>query len=665
MPRFTQQQLREVVLRDPAGEYVVFADHRADPTLVLPEVRSAPNVTVRTIPEAASKSAGHYMEWIGRQGVDLYHATTPFYLEQLILPEFDVCPMVATLYDLIPLLFPAHYIVNERLRGSYELAAEFVSGATRVLAISESARSDAHAHLGIPLDRIDVASPFAEPFFRPLSAEDIDAALVGLESRVRLPRTMILAVSHLHFTKNVEGLLRGYSLVPERVRAQIPLVVACHLDPHGEARIRELARRLRISDDLIITGLVTDVELAALYNRALLAVHPSRYEGFGLPVLEAMQCGLPVVTSTSSSLPEVAGGAAELVHPEDAPGLADAILRLFEDPGRRAELRERGLRRAAHYSPDLLANDTLRTYRKCVDDPPRTESRGMRTRVMVGGEPARNGRSDLLGPPAGREYDIDRLITDTMIRQQWIDQAAVELTATGESVDQALRVLQRREAADVAHPDPFAVSVATTRVELDADAAIGRVPTSIVALLDALALPGGTVVDLWAGDGGFSLAAAAAGHAVLALDGSSVSAARLRGAAFRRGLHRLRVVNAPPPVAVGELVMELGLWPVRVARIEFGTCGPDIIDRLAGLLMSDDGPALFLVGETGGPPSEPLEALERLGYSVYIIGDRHLVGISSATAPWDLPMSLAVKAPPALAGWEVDLAPVRSGVGRP
>lgn len=375
MPRFTQQQLREVLRRDGQNEYVVFLEPGTEPALILPEILAAENVSIQRLPEDLAGAPGPrelapkaelFQAWIARQNLDVFHATTPFYLEQLVLSHVEACPVVATLYDLIPMIFPAHYLLDERIADDYVRAAGLVAGATRVLAISENARREGNLYLGVPLDAIDIAWPIAEPFFRPLAGDVADSALSRLECDLGLPESIILAVPHLHFSKNIDGLLRGYALVPPAVRSRAPLVLTCHLDPHGEARIRRMARRLRISDDLIITGLVGDDELAALYNRALFVVHPSRYEGFGLPVLEAMQCGTAVITSTSSALPELAGDAAVLVDPEDAPGLADAMVSLIDDPALREELGQRGLARATRFGPDQLAEATLSSYRQAV-----------------------------------------------------------------------------------------------------------------------------------------------------------------------------------------------------------------------------------------------------------------------------------------------------------
>src|SRR5262249_38847268 len=146
-------------------------------------------------------------------------------------------------------------------------------------------------------------------------------------------------------------LLRSYSLLPEPTRERLPLMISCDLSDATEAWIREQAEQFGISDDVVLTRFVSNEELVALYNAATMVVHASRYEGFGLPVLEAMQCGAPVVTTTSPALAEVAGDAALLVDPDDAAGFAGALSRLLEDRALRGDLGRKGIERARAFTP--------------------------------------------------------------------------------------------------------------------------------------------------------------------------------------------------------------------------------------------------------------------------------------------------------------------------
>ena len=152
-----------------------------------------------------------------------------------------------------------------------------------------------------------------------------------------------------------------------------------------------LAAEAGIADDIVMTGVVSDTELCGLYNRATVVVHPSRYEGFGLPIVEAMACGAPVVTTTSSSMPEAAGDAGILVDPDDVAGFTTAIAHLARDPCLRGELRDRGFEQVKRFSPRQLADATLRSYEAAARPAPAASSDRLRLAVWTPLPPAQSG----------------------------------------------------------------------------------------------------------------------------------------------------------------------------------------------------------------------------------------------------------------------------------
>jgi glycosyltransferase involved in cell wall biosynthesis len=380
--RFTQQQLREVLAIDHDDEFVLLCNADTDLSLIAPEVRNPENVEIRsyTLPRHFRTAYGdtsdilaiaeHYQSWIAEQGIDVYHCTSPFVPTEPRSVQFDVCPVVSTFYDLIPMLFPEHYYLHEPAHGAeYFRTIEFVKASDRLLAISDAARDDAVRWLGIPRDRVDRAWPIPDDVFQPLPQHMLEKLMLVIGSRIRLPERYVLTVSALHHAKNLETLLRAFALLPARMRAAMPLVVCCYLDPDSEKAVRRLAAELGAADDIVVTGHVSDEELCALYNQATLLAHPSRYEGFGLPVVEAMRCGTPVVTTTASSLPEVAGDAALLVDPEDPAALADAIARLAGDPALQETLTQRGFEQTRRFDAAQLATSTIDSYRRAAAAP--------------------------------------------------------------------------------------------------------------------------------------------------------------------------------------------------------------------------------------------------------------------------------------------------------
>jgi len=199
--------------------------------------------------------------------------------------------------------------------------------------------------------------------YRPMSLESVDPAL----KRYVIERPYILYVGSLEKRKNLPRLLEAYAYLRETLPGWKLVIVGGRKwksDP-----IYKAVQRLGLEPHVIFTGFVAEEDLPALYNGADLFVFPSLYEGFGLPVLEAMACGTPVVTSNTSSLPEVAGEAALLVAPTDVKAIAAAMQRVLSEPDLAAELRRRGLERASQFSWERTARETLAVYeRVLVDD---------------------------------------------------------------------------------------------------------------------------------------------------------------------------------------------------------------------------------------------------------------------------------------------------------
>jgi glycosyltransferase involved in cell wall biosynthesis len=380
MGRYTLQQLREVLRRGAsphaAHQYVLFLREDADAAALPPEA-AAPNVETAWLPplaqarwemarpEDALRATEDFQRAIDERAVDVFHLTAPCHLDDLVPTSLDG-PLVATHYDLIPALYPRHYHVEPGRRELYERALRTVRRADRLIAISHHAAREATAVLGVPSARIRVAWPVADPCFRPLPEEERERILAPLRRRLGLAGDFLLSVSHLHHAKNLRGLLDAWRLLPAAARRVLPLVLACELNPADEATVRGWARDRGIEDGLLLTEFLGDDELAALYNAAAVYVHPSRGEGFGLPVLEAMRCGAAVAAADAGPLSEVVGDAGVLFDPEDPAALARALEALWLDPGRRRELGARAVERAAGFRAEDLGRETLAAYEEAA-----------------------------------------------------------------------------------------------------------------------------------------------------------------------------------------------------------------------------------------------------------------------------------------------------------
>jgi alpha-1,3-rhamnosyl/mannosyltransferase len=270
----------------------------------------------------------------------LYHATN------LSLPGRSPVPMVVTLHDLIPWAWPGVHLRGERVR--YRLGRRALAGANRVIAVSEATARDAVAHAGVQRSRITVIPEAAGATFQvQKNAEERVSARWGLP-----PGRYFVYVGALDARKDPRGLLQAWRRASD-LSGGLELALAG--EPGRQAPPPPPGvRRL---------GHVPDAELADLLSVAGCLVFASRYEGFGLPVLEAMSCGCPVAAYANSSIPEVAGAAAQLVPDGDARSLGEAAARLVSDGALRRKSIAAGLRQAARYSWRKTARATIATYR--------------------------------------------------------------------------------------------------------------------------------------------------------------------------------------------------------------------------------------------------------------------------------------------------------------
>lgn len=267
------------------------------------------------------------------------------------------CPVVLTVHDLIGVLFPQNFPLASRLYWSRYLPFT-LRGASQLIAGSEHTRQDIMRLARIPRERIAVVNHGVEERFRVIEDRD---ALEAVRRELKLPDRFVLFVGTLEPRKGVDTCIAAYSGIADRVTEE--LVIAgkrgwCWEQLLEQARASGAAERIHFLD------YVPAAQLPALYNLAGAFVFPSRYEGFGLPLLEAMACGTPVISSNASSLPEVVGDAGVLVPPDDVPGWAQAVVELMQDAGRRDEFTRRGLERARAFSWQRAAEQTVEVYRK-------------------------------------------------------------------------------------------------------------------------------------------------------------------------------------------------------------------------------------------------------------------------------------------------------------
>lgn len=335
--------LTQALVRQPGVELTLLVDPRARRAL-------------HALPDVPCVDAPYGFVWPTQQwavprmlealGAEVYHS--PYYLMPYLLP----CPGVVTMYDLIPLHLPDVYSVGFRLayRWAHRLAGK---AAREVIAISRATAADL-LELGLPREKVTPIWLGVGPEFAPCAADEV----TRVRARYGLPERFALYVGTNKPHKNLRRLVEAWARVDGW-----PLVVAGEEDPrYPMAPALAAASGARV----LSIGCVSGDDLPALYTAASLFVFPSLYEGFGLPVLEAMACGTPVICSNIPALTEVAGDAACLVDPLDAENLVRAVGEVMESVALRSQMREKGLSRAALYSWDWTARKTLEVYQRSL-----------------------------------------------------------------------------------------------------------------------------------------------------------------------------------------------------------------------------------------------------------------------------------------------------------
>ncbi|MBI5650019.1 MAG: glycosyltransferase family 4 protein [Chloroflexi bacterium] len=270
----------------------------------------------------------------------------------IIKPYFPRIPSIVTIFDLIPIHFP-NDLPNARARLFYRLALTLaIRTATHILTASISTREDLVTRLGVARAKISVTPLAADARFAPQAQNEI----ARVREKYHLPARFILTVGINKPHKNHAALQSAIS----KSQSAIPLVIAGAWD----ARYAELQSPIsNLQSWVMLIPDIADADLPALYAACELFVFPSLYEGFGLPPLEAMACGAPVICSNASSLPEVVGDAALMFDPRDVDTLTAQITRALNDSALRDELRAKSHARAAQFSWERCARETLNVYR--------------------------------------------------------------------------------------------------------------------------------------------------------------------------------------------------------------------------------------------------------------------------------------------------------------
>jgi glycosyltransferase involved in cell wall biosynthesis len=366
-------EIARLLRQSPAvGELALLVGERWLPADALDALDDAPRPPgtrsiARTIAAALPGAAALHASWQRRRMNRLAAAMAQrmggrvvYHEVNMIARPFDGVTVV-TVHDLSwradPSWHPAERVawIERRLPGTLAQASRFVC-------VSDFTAGEMTRQLGIARSRIDVVHPGVSAIFRPVTQDMAAAALRRLDLA---DRGYIVAVSTLEPRKNFDRLLAAHAMLPQSLRQRFPLVIAGGRG-WGESLSSDLADTARRNGVLRLLGHIADGDLVALYGRCAAFAYVSLYEGFGLPVLEAMACGAPVIASCTTAVGETAGDAALLVDPRDVDAIANALSRVVTDQALAAELARRGPRHAAGYDWGQMTEGLIASWRKAL-----------------------------------------------------------------------------------------------------------------------------------------------------------------------------------------------------------------------------------------------------------------------------------------------------------
>lgn len=293
--------------------------------------------------------------YVRRRGIELFHGTN------YEVPLWHRCATVITIHDLSLLMLPDKQQRRRVARARIRLPI-MARKADAVIVPSEAVKSVAREHLQLPPSRLFVIPEAARRFFQPAPVSEIDTT----KTAFGIVDAFVFAVGTIEPRKNYPMLIEAFETVLNaRPEIRLQLVIA---GAHGWKSDEVITRieRSPARQQIILTGYLTDVHLRALYSSCTVAVYPSQYEGFGLPPLEAMACGAPVISSNIPSVAETVGSAARLVDPFDAEAWAKTIIELCGDYKEREALTRTGFKRAAELSWEMTAAKTLGVYSEAL-----------------------------------------------------------------------------------------------------------------------------------------------------------------------------------------------------------------------------------------------------------------------------------------------------------
>lgn len=299
--------------------------------------------------------------------IDIFHITAA--VDQFDIYDvsfFSNTKFITTLYDLIPLVFPKNYLAGGTYPEKYRKCLEQYIFADTILADSDSAKKDAITYLGVNNNCIKTIYSGVNNYFKKKRYEN--NYILDVNKKYDITSPYLICVGADDFRKNLDRLVEAFCKLDKNLLNKFQLVIVCSIREEAKQKLLDIAKKMNADKHVVITGYISDDDMLCLLNNAHMAVFPSLYEGFGLPVIEAWKCEIPVLTSNNSSLGEIAKDAAITVNPfsvEDIlKGLTYALIEAnFED------LIQRGNKELKKYSWDIVAENVIKIYKEIEETP--------------------------------------------------------------------------------------------------------------------------------------------------------------------------------------------------------------------------------------------------------------------------------------------------------
>lgn len=358
--RYVMEMARNILMEDKANEYLLLFSSDADRVFFEEKIGSRFNYLILPFDILSFKDILLLPRRLRKLKTDIF--LSPNYLTS---PFHSGYQTVLVVHDFIPYFFDyARASIFWKIYFRFKFQTKIIlSMASKIIADSGSTARDAEALFGIRGDKISVVYGGVNPRFQALPSD----LTIGILRRLNLTPGYILYVGRQDPTKNIVGLIKAYYSLPINTRENRQLLIVGKKNERYFPGLSSLVKRLGVESRIIFIDYLSDDELVAIYNLAALFVYPSLYEGFGLPLLEAMACGCPVVASNIASLPEVCGDAAYYVDPYSVEDIAEGMYKALTDEDLKKSLKELGHKRVKQFSWQRSAEETIKIYKDIVN----------------------------------------------------------------------------------------------------------------------------------------------------------------------------------------------------------------------------------------------------------------------------------------------------------